>query len=251
MIEGWADELVILTPTALAETTVERLRRFALGNDLRMGMVESLAVCSLQGANAAEGLAAFELSEPGQSWLATSRHPEEEMIGLCMPNDPRGFWVIAPAERIEQVLEISNNVVSEDEIEAMRIIQGLPRLGVEWSSRLHPLNANLSEFDGVSFDKGCYVGQEVTSRMHWRGGISKKLYKVTFDSCDGIDALPCPLFSAAGSKATKLGEMCSAAFDHEGMGHGIALLPIEVAEAGRALFFSTGASVSIGEACHA
>jgi len=251
IVEGQADELIMLTPTALAEDTVARLRRFALGTDLRMGMVDSLAICSLQGANAAEGLAEFELPEPGPQWLATSRHPSEDIVALCMPNDPRGFWVIAPIERIDQALKASKTVVTEDEIEAMRIIQGLPRLGAEWSPALHPLNANLSEFEGVSFDKGCYVGQEVTSRMHWRGGISKKLYKVTLDSCEGIDALPCPLFASTENGAVKLGELCSAAMDHEGIVHGIALLSIEVAEANRDLFLGTGAQLNIGDACHA
>ncbi len=253
IIEGRNDELILLTPGVLAEVTVARLRRFALGAELRMGVVDSMGICSVQGANAAEALADFGLSEPGQSWLATSRHESEDIFALTMPNDPHGFWVVAPNERVDAVLDASSAVVDENEIEAMRIIQGLPRFGVEWQSTLQPLNANLEEFHGVSFDKGCYVGQEITSRMHWRGGIRKKLYKVMIQgNVNTIKSLPCPLFASAEQGSVRMGELCSAAIDHEGTVHGIALLPIEVAEeTGRELFVDAETSVYIKEACHA
>jgi hypothetical protein len=257
ILEGHNRELILLTPRDLAVETVARLHRFALGADLRIGVVENMGVCSIQGANASEGLALFGLPEPGQSGLATVRHADSDVLAMLMPRDPRGFWLVAPQEQIEDALSQAKAVVDEDEIEAMRIIQGLPRLGVDWQATLHPLNANLAEFDGVSFDKGCYVGQEVTSRMHWRGGISKKLYKVMIDgSPAGCDDLPCPLLLTPDSENTKtgapkIGELSSAALDHEGRLHGIALLPIETAESGKQLYLQTGAKVFIGEACHA
>ncbi|HKI61511.1 MAG TPA: tRNA-modifying protein YgfZ, partial [Mariprofundaceae bacterium] len=106
------------------------------------------------------------------------------------------------------------------------------------------LNANLIEFNGVSFEKGCYVGQEITSRMHWRGGIKKKLYRVGIE--EQPDSLPCPLFTTA-----KIGELKSAAIDHEGACTGIALLPVEVAESKAPLTLENGSIVTLHEACHA
>lgn len=43
------------------------------------------------------------------------------------------------------------------------------------------LECRIDMFEGVSFDKGCYVGQEVTARIHHRGLVKKHLYTVTFE----------------------------------------------------------------------
>ncbi len=243
LLEGRNDELLLLTPASHAEATVARLRQFALGQTLRIGVVDALSICSVQGANAAQVLGDFGLIEPDQNWLASSGKQGEDYFALIMPENPRGYWIISNPADIETVINPYYQV-DESEMEAMRIIRGIPDFGVEWDESTHPLNANLIEFDGVSFDKGCYVGQEVTSRMHWRGGIKKKLYRVAIDNRP--ESLPCPVLTTA-----NIGELKSAAIDHENNCVGMALLPIEVAESGAPLALENGAHVEILEACHA
>lgn len=41
------------------------------------------------------------------------------------------------------------------------------------------LESHIDKLGGVSFDKGCYMGQEVTARMHYRGLTKKHLYSIT------------------------------------------------------------------------
>ncbi len=234
--------LLILTPATHAAACVSRLRRFALGYELRVGVVDTLGICSIQGADAAQGLAAFGLPQPGDEWLATSHHAGS--VALVMPAEPRGFWVITEKPAIRAQCTNSPHYVDETQMEAMRIIRGLPDFGVEWDEKIHPLNANLIEMRGVSFDKGCYVGQEVTSRMRWRGGIRKKLYRVLLAGVP--EALPCPLLSASSA----IGELRSAAMDHRQQCYGIAWLPVEIAEKQTALALADGSAVEILEPCH-
>src|SRR3954453_23975560 len=57
------------------------------------------------------------------------------------------------------------------------------RLGV-WEGRAERadilwLECNAAELNGVSFDKGCFVGQENTARMNWRQKINRRLFVVT------------------------------------------------------------------------
>jgi len=243
MFEGHQNELIILTPTSHAEATVARLRQFALGQALRIGVVKALAICSVQGANATQVLHDFNLDNPEHGWLSCSRKSDAETFALVMPENPRGYWIISSREHINTVTG-SYQQVNESEMEAMRIIRGIPDFGVEWDESTHPLNANLIEFDGVSFDKGCYVGQEVTSRMHWRGGIKKKLYRVAIDGLP--ESLPCPIQTTA-----NIGELRSAAIDHEKNCIGIALLPIEIADSDSALKLTNNINITILEPCHA
>ena len=51
------------------------------------------------------------------------------------------------------------------------------------------LECHIDKLNGVSFDKGCYMGQELTARTHYRGLIKKHLYTVTPDMLD-LDCLP-------------------------------------------------------------
>ena len=44
------------------------------------------------------------------------------------------------------------------------------------------LECNAAELHGVSFDKGCYVGQENTARMNWRNKVNRRLVVVPADA---------------------------------------------------------------------
>ncbi len=44
------------------------------------------------------------------------------------------------------------------------------------------LECGIDRLKGVSFDKGCYVGQEITARMHYRGLLKKRLYAIKGDN---------------------------------------------------------------------
>jgi len=56
----------------------------------------------------------------------------------------------------------------------MRIEQGLPRWGRELTDEIIPIEANLEERT-IDYQKGCYIGQEVISRIKMSGQTNKRL----------------------------------------------------------------------------
>jgi tRNA-modifying protein YgfZ len=58
--------------------------------------------------------------------------------------------------------------------EVMRIEQGLPRWGRELTEEIIPIEANLEQHT-INYEKGCYIGQEVISRMKMSGQTNKRL----------------------------------------------------------------------------
>jgi hypothetical protein len=63
--------------------------------------------------------------------------------------------------------------------EAHRIRLGVPRGGVDFAyADIFPHDANLDLLHGVDFEKGCYVGQEVVSRMRHRGTSRKRIIRL-------------------------------------------------------------------------
>ena len=61
-----------------------------------------------------------------------------------------------------------------DELERLRIEAGTPRWGSEIDDRILPAEAGLDE-RAISFDKGCYPGQEPIARLRHRGHVNRRL----------------------------------------------------------------------------
>ena len=229
---NWA-EVMFLCPQEFTVALIERIRMFALGHDLRIGKVSSWEVVSAQGIDVDTALAKQGLPVPASGYLAAAN--QSDIFALRMIESAwDGVWLMGAN------IPLQSNV-DEAIMEQGRILRGIPMLGVDWDVKLHPLNANLIERQGVSFDKGCYVGQEVTSRMQWRGGIKKKLYRVLLD--ERVD-VPCPVLTSV-----KVGDVTSLAQNGDGSYQGIALLPIEVVDAERKLVVESGGSVVVLGGC--
>ena len=63
--------------------------------------------------------------------------------------------------------------------EVARVEAGYPEWGVDMDESTIPQEANLDELHGVSYTKGCYTGQEVVARVHFRGHVNRHLRGVT------------------------------------------------------------------------
>ncbi len=101
--------------------------------------------------------------------------------------DPReallGWRILAPQELAQKVAAlIGAKLVDDTAYEAHRIACGAPRGGLDFMyGDAFPHETNMDRLHGVDFDKGCYVGQEVVSRMQHRGTARTRMVKVVFD----------------------------------------------------------------------
>src|SRR6516162_3252814 len=95
------------------------------------------------------------------------------------PRDPRLGWrAILPRARAVALGE-----ADENQYETIRIGAGAPKGGVDFAyGDAFPHDANLDLINGVDFEKGCYVGQEVVSRMRHRGSARKRVAKVKVEA---------------------------------------------------------------------
>jgi tRNA-modifying protein YgfZ len=101
--------------------------------------------------------------------------------------DPRdaalGWRILAPQELAPKVADlIGADLVDAADYEAHRIANGVPRGGLDFMyNDAFPHETNMDRLHGVDFDKGCYVGQEVVSRMQHRGTARTRTVRVTLD----------------------------------------------------------------------
>lgn len=67
-------------------------------------------------------------------------------------------------------------------LEVSRILAGWPRLGAEIDDRTLPQEVRYDVLEGVSYTKGCYVGQETVARLHFRGHANRELVGLQWDA---------------------------------------------------------------------
>ncbi len=102
-------------------------------------------------------------------------------LAFADPRDARlGFRILIPAELRDKLAAlIGAELVDATEYEAHRIASGVPRGGLDFTyGDAFPHETNMDRLAGVDFDKGCYVGQEVVSRMQHRGTARTRTVKV-------------------------------------------------------------------------
>lgn len=70
---------------------------------------------------------------------------------------------------------------TEDDYNAHRLALGVPDPAREASETTYPIEANFDLLNGIDFKKGCFIGQETTSRMHRRGAVKTRMLPIVFD----------------------------------------------------------------------
>lgn len=145
----------------------------------------------------------------------------ESEYGLTYP-DPRlaglGLRVILPPQvAAEAAADLGATLVDAEAYEAHRIALGVPRGGQDFLyTDTFPHEADMDQLGGVDFHKGCYIGQEVVSRVEHRATARSRVVPVAYQ-----DHAPMPgLEVMAGDKP--VGMMGSAA-----NGRGLALLRLD------------------------
>jgi folate-binding protein YgfZ len=92
----------------------------------------------------------------------------------------------APAVRA-RLHEAGAHEGSVHTLELARILRGWPRLGAEIDDRTLPQEVRFDELGGVSYTKGCYVGQETVARLHFRGHANRVLRGLVWEDPPDAD----------------------------------------------------------------
>jgi folate-binding protein YgfZ len=109
-------------------------------------------------------------------------------------NDELGYRVLIPEELAGKLAGVLGaELVAADNYEQQRIVCGVPRGGADFTyGDAFPHETNMDRLHGVSFDKGCYVGQEVVSRMQHRGTARTRTVRLIMDAPslqEGLDVM--------------------------------------------------------------
>ncbi|MDA0367624.1 MAG: folate-binding protein [Proteobacteria bacterium] len=161
------EALVLDTERTRVAELVRRLTMYRLRAkvDLR-DISEEMTVCAVFGEGAG-GVASAGLG----AFVADPRSPA------------LGYRLYSATDPCAQLESLGALVVSAERYDAMRVELGIPDGSRDIPvDKSFPLEYGFDSLGAVSYDKGCYVGQELTARTHNRGRVKKGLYRLAFDS---------------------------------------------------------------------
>jgi len=99
--------------------------------------------------------------------------------------------ILPPDLATEAAANLGANLAGHEAYHAHRIALGVPRGGEDFSYLdTFPHEADMDQLAGVDFDKGCYVGQEVVSRVEHRSTARSRVVPITYDEFSPIPGLP-------------------------------------------------------------
>lgn len=175
------DHFRMIMHRGLVESLAEHLRKFAAFYKASLEVRDDLALIGLIG-QSAEALAEvrFDLPPPAvwhqagdaETQLLTHPGPQPRLLA-CLPADKApALWKSLEA----QATPVGNAVWCLQDIQA-----GLAWLTPAHRDALLPQMINWEALGGISFKKGCYTGQEVVARAHFRGQVKKRLVRAQLD----------------------------------------------------------------------
>ena len=180
------DALFLDAPESLRDTLPPRLEKYIIADDVTVDDLcddtGHLHFCAVPAAR-----------------LTPHLGPDERLVAHARLGPP-GWDLWCPASRVPAWLALADALTAET-ADAIRVLHGIPDWDADLSHGILPPEARL-ESTRISYSKGCYIGQEVISRMRSAGKVNRLLRPVRLEGVAAPargDVLTLPDGSEAGS----------------------------------------------------
>jgi len=193
------DELLLDFEPGLTQKISQRLEKYIVADDVQIADVAPhYGLLSVQGPKAALALQAAAFAGVPEKEGAIVKIADVALGEIYLSNQPRagkfGFDIFVPNGGLEAVAKkliaaaknVGGGACGWRALETARIEAGIPRFGADMDETNLPMEC--IESRAMSFNKGCYIGQEVLNRIHAIGHVAKELRGLRL--ADGLESLP-------------------------------------------------------------
>lgn len=174
-----ADRLWLEVPKLALGPVLEHCRKYLIIDQVEFLPRPELVALTLIGPRAAEVLSELaSLPAAGRRHLAASLYGLEVRV-VRQPELGVPSWTVwtesAAAPELFAALSRGASLarpIGHRAFDRFRVEQGWPLFGRDYDAQNFPQETGL---DAVSYTKGCYLGQEVVARIHYRGGVNRRI----------------------------------------------------------------------------
>jgi folate-binding protein YgfZ len=228
-----ADHLLVLTDRSQVPALMAHFDHFIIMDDVALeDLSATRTALGLAGPLAPKLLAALGVSVPtaaalpaataGALWLLQTRIcgvPVQLTGGY--PGQPPRFELWCANENVRTLWDVllaaGATPCGLAAVEALRVLEGIPRYGIDITSR--DLPQETSQNRALHFSKGCYLGQEIVERIRSRGQVHRRLAQFTLSSEPSV----LPLELTAAGESAPVGRITSTAL-YNGTRYGLGIV---------------------------
>jgi len=172
------DGLLLELQRAVLDPVLKRLSMYVLRSKVKLAEATDLALFGIAGPEAPQILAGLGLPAP----TAPQDCAWSGAVGVLrrLGSLPR-YTLLVPAASAAgwwNDLRARAPAVGTQAWKLLEIEAGVPAVYPQTQDHFVPQMCNLEALGGISFDKGCYTGQEVVARVHYRGAVKRHMSKV-------------------------------------------------------------------------
>jgi tRNA-modifying protein YgfZ len=165
------DDLLAILPRELVASVVQRLGKFVLRSKAKLADESGLWAISglIERARAANAVAEL----PGAINEVARRGAA---LAVCIAQRPARWLLVSPAS--EPAPFPASSAGDDTELwERLSIAAGEPEVYAATSEAFVAQMVNLDALGAIAFDKGCYTGQEIIARAHYRGRVKRRMQR--------------------------------------------------------------------------
>ena len=172
------DDLLAILPRELIAVVVQRLGKFVLrakvklADDSAAWTVTGLMACAPPAGAAAGGVPSFAHALPA---TVNSVTRIDASLALRVAQEPGRWLLVSPLAQPPPVSGCSP--VGPEVWQRLAIAAGEPQVYAATSEAFVAQMLNLDVLGAIAFDKGCYTGQEIIARAHYRGKVKRRLQR--------------------------------------------------------------------------
>ncbi|MEP5763039.1 MAG: hypothetical protein ABJ308_00525 [Halieaceae bacterium] len=205
------DDLLLLMPGDICPLALQTFAKYIVFSRAEIAVAtQSWAQLAAWGPGIGQTIGAPETAS-GLAW----QHGNSYWVQV----DAQGqhFEAVTPAGELVAATEALADCaesVAESRYQLQEILAGVAHVSAATSGMFLPQMLNYQLTDRVSFSKGCYTGQEVVARMHYRGKVKRPMLHARAD-IDAAPAAATPLFSK--NREQSVGHVLGAAASSDGV----------------------------------
>ncbi len=206
---------LLLLPASLLEPIVKRLRMYVLRAQVKIDDVT--------GAWHLAGMR--DTTEPLPDDATVVRDAGRILLGLGTSAAPRALLLQNAEDSTGTPASVA---LDSAEWRLAEIDAGVPEVDTATHGLFVPQMLNLHWLLAVDFDKGCYPGQEIVARLHYRGRLTRRLFRMQWDGQQDDDR-PAPGDDVVDDGQARQGTVLQAAEAASGQGRLLAVLRVDAA----------------------
>jgi folate-binding protein YgfZ len=159
---------LLVLPAELLQTVKERLQKYVLRSDVTINDgSDEFCIIGISQADARTGPLFFTR--------------QDDVISVNFSSTGHRYLVIAPAEKAigfwsDRVNRLGFQPDDSDRWRHLELLSGIPWLSAATSEEFIPQMLNIDKLGGISFNKGCYTGQEIVARTHFLGQAKREMF---------------------------------------------------------------------------